>query len=463
MSTAELVSREQNIARIKVSISAKEIDQQYKYLYREYSQGANIAGFRKGKIPANVIRQRIGTDALNEAAVDIVKDFAIREALKELKLESRAGHKDWHTLPEPEEGKPCDVEISIPVLPEINLPDYSSYDLTVPSLPVSAEMKNRYRARLKERFTEFPDKEGVPETGDAVKFKFKTKFKDSGEPAPFEHEEMLLVIGMEGNLPGWDEQFEGKEAGTEVQFDNTVPDNFADPRVSGKELEVAATINSIHTVVAPEIDEAFVKEHLRLDSLEEFEDFIQSNLEHERDQQLVHLKQELVSQKMIEELDVEISEDMITTELDGLVKDNNERMRSHGSSLEEYLKEKGQSLQEYRETLKEPSLRKIKMFLAIRTIANEQSLQATAEDFQRYALMMMQQEGIAPEQFKELLQHEEFVNEASYQIIREKVMHHLANSAKFNVDDTDESGETEEATPEERESKDLETEAAKEE
>lgn len=450
MPTAKLVSREQNIARVKVSISAKEVGQQYKLLYREYSQGISIPGFRKGKIPANVIRQRIGVEALNDAATDILKDFALRQALHELGLEARAGNKDWHTLPEPEEGQPAEVEVSIPVLPEVKLPDYSAYELTVPSLPVSEMMKERYKSRLIERFTNYPDKEGAVKKGDAVKFMFKTKYKDSGEAAPFEHDEMLLVIGIEGNLPGWDEQFLGKERDTQLEFDNTLPENFADPRVAGKELAVLATITSVHTVEEPKLDETFVKEHFRLDSLEEFETFIQTNLEHERDQQVLQLKQELVAQKLLDELEVEISDDMLALELDGLVKDNNERMHRYGTSLEAYLKDKGQSLAEYRETLKEPSIRKIKMFLAIRAIAKEQSLNATAEDFQRYALMMMQQEGIPPEQFKELLKHDEFVSEATFQIVREKVMRHLAGSAKFTEseaqpDDAAEESEGDEA------------------
>lgn len=441
MPTAKLVSRDKNIARVKVSISAKEVGQQYKLLYREYSRGTSIPGFRKGKIPANVIRQRIGVEALNDAATDILKDYAVREALHQLGLESRAGNTDWHTLPEPVEGQPAEIEVSIPVLPEVKLPDYSAFELTVPSLPVSEMMKERYKSRLIERFTNYPDKEGAVETGDAVKFMFKTRYKDSGEAAPFEHDEMLLVIGLEGNLPGWDEQFIGQERDTKVEFDNTLPENFADPRVAGKELAVLATITSVHTVEEPKLDETFVKEHFRLDSLEEFETFIQTNLEHERDQQVLQLKQELAAQKLLDELEVEISDDMLALELDGLVKDNNDRMHRYGTNLEAYLKDKGQSLPEYRETLKEPSIRKIKMFLAIRAIAKEQSLNATAEDFQRYALMMMQQEGIQPEQFKELLGHEEFVNEATFQIVREKVMRHLALSAKF----TEEEAKPEEA------------------
>ena len=77
-------------------------------------------------------------------------------------------------------------------------------------------------------------------------------------------------------------------------------------------------------------------------------------------------------------------------------------------------------------------MQKIKTFLIVKAVSDEQELQATSEDFQRYALYLMQYEGIPAEQIQELLKNPEFIRETTYQILREKVLAHLVASVKFN-------------------------------
>ena len=133
----------------------------------------------------------------------------------------------------------------------------------------------------------------------------------------------------------------------------------------------------------------------------------------ERDQQVQQMKSELVMQKLCAELEAEISADMIAGELDGLVKEYDAQLRQHGSSLDQYVKDKGQTLAEYRETLTETAVQKIKVFLAVKTIAETEEMNATGEDFQRYAYYLMQREGVPAERLKELINNPEFMREAT--------------------------------------------------
>ena len=147
------------------------------------------------------------------------------------------------------------------------------------------------------------------------------------------------------------------------------------------------------------------------------------------------MKSEMALRRITAEMQVEISEDMVEDELDGLVKDYDTRLRQQGGSLDQFLKEKGQELKEYRQELRSAAVQKIKVFLAIKTIAEAEDLNATADDFRRYALYLIQYEGIPPEKLKELMDEPEFVREATFQILREKVLAHIVESVRFTETD----------------------------
>jgi trigger factor len=378
-----------------------------------------LPGFRQGKIPANVLRRHLGAENVDSAAADNLKDYAIDQVLEAHDLAPR-GTAQWHSDPDPTEGEPITYELSIPVLPVVTLPDFANFEIAVPTLEVTDEMKSRFKERLAERYTEYPAKDGPAVAGDALSVGIKSQFKDSGEDAPFAVERMLYVLGQEGNLPGWDEHLVNQAAGAEIKFDYEMPADFADQRIAGKMLQVELAVLEVNAVNRPSIDEPFIKDHFNMESVEQFDKFVDDSLQRERDQQAVQMRIELAMQKLVAALDAELTEDMITEEIDGLVKENDHSLHHYNSSLEEYLKQKGQSLSEYRDTLREPAKTKIKHYLAIRELANQEHITASNDDYQRYAMLLIQREGIPAEKVTELFRNREFFNEATYQIIKEK-------------------------------------------
>ncbi len=246
---------------------------------------------------------------------------------------------------------------------------------------------------------------------------------------------LMYTVGDEGNFPGWDEHLAGSKAGDEHNFDFTVPEDFSDPRVAGQPVKINLSVESVHEVKPPTLDDAFVKEHLRLDSADKLDEFIDEALDRERDQQVHQMKSDMGLRRLTAELQAEVSDDMVEDELDGLVKDYDTRLRQQGGSLDEFLKGKGQELKEYRQELRNAAVQKIKVFLAIKTIAEAEDLNATADDFRRYALYLIQYEGIPPEKLKELMDEPEFMREATFQILREKVLVHIVESVQFTETD----------------------------
>jgi trigger factor len=432
MSASQLISRENNIAQIKVELSADDVAQTYKQIYKEYAKSLKVPGFRKGHIPSSVIKNRIGEDEINGIASEQLREHAVRLALSELKLTPRQGRTKWISEAEPKEGEGLSLEFALPILPEVKLPDFASFQLTVPVLDVTDGMKERFRERLAERFTTYPEREGVSDENSAVSISIHSHYKESGEESPLHVHELNYVIGRDGNLPGWDEHFIGKSAGDKVSFDYLMPENFADQRLAGKEVGIEAEIHKVLSVQPAEINEEFIQQQLHMTSMEQFEDFVSSSLTSERDNQLMQMKIDLSVQKAIDEIEIDITDDMLDSELDGLIKENDRSMREYGSSLDSYLKEKGQDIKDYRESLRVPAINRIKSFMLVKELSEQQNFEVTPQEFQRFLLSLMQSEGMTEADLRQLMQRQEFINDVHYQIIRHKSFEHIANTAKFN-------------------------------
>jgi trigger factor len=397
-----------------VTLDAAEVDKYYQQVYRDYANQIKVPGFRKGKVPANIVRNYVGKENVSGAAEEQIKEHAIDDGLTQLKLTPRQGRVTWVQEPDPEEGQPITYEFSVPVL------------------GISEEMKQRYRERLIEKYSEYPEKQGAAEKDDALLISFNSAYAEGGEETPLKHEGLLYVLGREGNMPGWDEKLTGLKAGDSVDFDYLVPENFADKRVATKLVKLHIGVQTVNSIVVPELNEQFVKDTLHMESMAQFDEYLLLSLQRERDAQVEQIKRDLVMQKLAADIVADITEDMVSDEIDGLVKENDRTLRQYDSSLDQYLQGKGQALQDYRESLREAALTKIRLFLAVKTIADTESIFAASEDFQRYASYLMQYEGIPLEQMRELMKHREFYTEAAYQIVREKVFEHVVASATFN-------------------------------
>ncbi len=435
MSSAELLSRENNIARIKVVLDAAAVDRAYKEVYKALATQISVPGFRKGKVPPNILRQRVGAEAVDSEVSDRLREQAIDFALEQLKLSPRVGRPGFDAEPAPSQGAESIYEFTLPVLPDVTLPDYKSFSIPVTRLHVTDLMKQRYRDRIIERFTDYPPQEDGAGPGNMLVLDVHSKYAENGEESPFHSHSMVFKIGEEGNLPGWDEKLSGAKSGDKVEFSYVMPGDFADTRVAGKELNIEISVSAVHQIIIPELTEEFVTGQLQLESLAQFEEFMQSSLSRESEQQFETLKRDKAMQQVAEQLTTEISEDMINDELDGIVTEHDRELHQHGLSLDGYLQQMNKTIEEFRSERRELAERRIRSFLAVKTIAELEGIRATQEDLMQYMYLLMQRENISQDQVRQLIRNREFINETTYQIIRGKVLEHLANSVQYEVDE----------------------------
>ncbi len=432
---SELVERVENRATVRVSLDAKEVNRFFNSVYEQYNQQLKLPGFRKGKIPRNIITSRVGAEDIAREAQDEIKEAAVNQSLADLELQARSSDVTFKNERAAVENEPYEVVYEIPLLPEVSLPDYKGFRIPIKRVIIDSEMTRRYRQNLLERFIQYEDKKGAAEMGDAIAYDLKTTFDDGEKEAPLAHKDALHILGKEGNLPGYDEHFAGAKGGDKLTFEYVMPNDFPRHEVAGKTLIFEAAVNAVRTVKPPDITAAFVKENFKMDSVEEFERYIQEALEYELAEEEKRYKQDVSLSHLLGRMAVVVSEDMIKEETDYLISSHERNLRARGHSLAEMLKERDMQLEEYRNSLREEATRRLKEFLAVRAIAKAENIRVTDEEMSRYAASMMRQYNVNSKDMKKLLQNREFLNDAMMEILRAKVFKHIAESASFYYED----------------------------
>lgn len=427
----ELISSTDNRAAVRVDYDPGEVSSHFERVIRVAGKDLRIPGFRPGKVPPNVVRNRLGTEELQRLARDELREHAVREAVRELKLEVRSLVPDFLGESLPVEGEPYEVSFQLPLVPKVVLPDYRSFRLPIKKVVVTEPMKAEYRERLRDRFTEHRDKSGAVEVGDAVLHDLKTSYGDSGEPAPLAQQDVLYRTGRPGNLPGYDEHFAGRKAPERFSFDYTMPEDFVNEEVAGKKLTFEVTLKAVKEAIRPELTVDFVRERFKVADMREFEKMVEDSLAAELAAQEESYREEVALEHVAGRAEAHISQDMLKQEVDYLVSSRDRMLRARGRSLAAALKQKAQTLEEYRDGLRDEANHRIRVFLVVKAVSEAEGFEVSKEELARYAGGLARRYSFTKKELSKLMKSREFINDASAEILGAKVKRHLAGAVSF--------------------------------
>ena len=246
----------------------KELEKQQKTL--------KIDGFRKGKVPLNVIKNKYSALVLSETAENLVEK-TINQIIDENKYNLISRPKiEVKVL---EMGKDFEFKATLNLFPEIPEIKYEKIKLKKQVAEVNDEEINKAKERILKNFSKWTeqDKDYVSKNGDKVKIDFLGKLK--GEP--FEGgkaENYELELGSKSFIDTFEDQLIGKKAGDEVEVKVTFPKNYHSEKLAGQPATFDVKIHSVSTAEKQELTDEFVKENLGLESVEKLNEAINKEL-----------------------------------------------------------------------------------------------------------------------------------------------------------------------------------------
>ena len=262
--------------RVDVDVDADAVEHRLESTAKAMGRELRIPGFRKGKVPAGLVIQRIGREAVLEEAVRDSLGEWYERALGEAGVTPVGDPKlDLGELPAA--GEDLRFSIEIGVRPRAELGEYRGLEVGRAAADVPEEAINAELDRLREALASLSPVEREADAGDLVVIDYAGTIE--GEPFEGgEAKDLMIELGREGLLPEMDAALQGAAAGAELEVEVTFPDDYRPDELAGKSATFAVTLKEVREKHLPELDDEFASEASEFDTLEELREAIAERL-----------------------------------------------------------------------------------------------------------------------------------------------------------------------------------------
>ena len=392
---------EHNMARLTIEVSAEELEKAIQKVYQKTKNRINVPGFRKGKVPRNVIERMYGKEVFYEDAANELVPDAYENALEE--CEEKIVSSPKITVTKIEAGQPFIFTAEVALKPEVRLGKYKGVKVAAQPLDVTEEEITKELSREQENNARTIEVEGrAVENGDIATIDFEG-FVDGEAFEGGKGENYPLTIGSGAFIPGFEEQLIGKNKEEEVEVNVTFPEEYPAQELQGKEALFKVVIREVKTKELPELDDEFAAEVSEFDTLAEYKEDIRKKLAEKKEQEAKAAKEEAVVDAIIADADMEIPDAMLETQQRQVVDEFSQRLRMQGLSLEQYFQVTGLDMQKLMEQVKPQAMKRIQSRLVLEAVVTAEGITASDEDYEKEIARMAEAYQMEPDQVKERL------------------------------------------------------------
>ena len=372
--SVQVENLEKNTAKLTIEVPAEKFEEAVQHSYNKNKGKFNIPGFRKGKAPFNMIKKMYGVGVFYEDAVDEVIDASYPDAAKESGLEIVS--RPAVSIEQIEEGKSFIYTAKVAVKPEVTLGQYKGVEVQktksdVTEEDIETEIK---RAREKNSRLITVEDRGV-EDGDQVTI----DFDGSVDGKRFEGgkaEDYPLTIGSHTFIDNFEEQLVGKKIGEECEVNVTFPAEYHVEELKNKPAVFKVKVKEIQRKELPEANDEFASEVSDFDTMEEYKKDLSEKLHAEKIEAAKTADEDKVVAKVIENATMEIPDQMVEEQVNGMVNDYARRLESQGISFKQYVEITGMTAEKIGEQMKPQAIKRIQTRLVLEAVVKAENIQA---------------------------------------------------------------------------------------
>jgi len=406
---------------ISVEIPADEVARETEAIIQKYQKMARLPGFRRGHVPASIIKQRFKEDLKSDIVEALVPRYFRKEAEKLGMIPvSQPRVTDLHI----HEGEPLRFKASFEILPEIKVEGYKELRADKPEIVVKDEDVEEALNSLREQHATFTSVEGRPlADGDFAQSAMDGKPKDNdGTAKPVHMDEVLIEIGGKNTVPEFTTNLRGANAGEEREFEVAYPADATDKRLAGKTFVYTVKVHAIKHKNLPDLNDDFAKELGEFSSLDQVRKQIRENIEAERK----HTAEREAKDKLVAELvkrnDFEVPESLIDRQIDIRLERGLRALAAQGMKVEDMKK---MDLPRLRAGQRDQAVQDVKSSLLLERIAEQEGIGVAEEELQREIAALAQQSKQTPEAVRARLTQDGGLDRIRNRIRSEKTLDFL--------------------------------------
>jgi trigger factor len=408
---AELVDVNETRKNLRVEIPTDIVNAAIDRVAQTYSRRARVPGFRPGKAPARVIKQRYKSEILHDVAHDLIA-HAVDDALRERGVEA-VEPPDIRDVTV-EENQPLTFTASFDTVPVFETGDYGSLSVRRPAADVPEEAVTHALQRLRERAARFEPVEGRGvEHGDTVTLDLDRR---DAEGKTDTHKDVNVELGAKANPPGFDEQLLGLEVGATKTFTVQYPADYAISELAGQEVSYNVSAKGLRRRVLPELDDEFAKDMGQFDNLDALRARVREDLEHEaRHGAERDVRADLMKQ-LAGRVPFEVPPSLVERELDRRVEDFAQRLMQQQIDP----RQAGIDWNQFRESQREVAQEAVAGALYLDEVARRERLEVTAAEIDEEIARYAERTGRTPAAVRAALEKERGLSRVSTGLRREK-------------------------------------------
>jgi trigger factor len=360
--------------QIEVEIPADAVAREMGVVIERFQKHARLPGFRKGKVPASVVRQRFPEDIRSEVVEALVPRYFRQEVEKRgLQPVSQPRVSDLHVA----EGEPLRFKASFEVMPEILVSGYEELRAEKADTNVSDQEVEEALGRLREQqatYSAVDDRE--LRDGDFAQVAL-VGTPQSGEGKPVTMDDVLVEVGGASTVRDFSDNLRGACPGEQRQFDVTYPDDFSDQRLAGKKLAYTVTVKAIKRKVLPELNDDFGKVAGEFQSLDELRAKVREQLEAEKKRAAEHAAKDKLIEELVRRNDFPVPEALVDRQVDVRLERGLRALAAQGMRTEDMKK---MDFSRLRAGQREAALREVKASMILEQIADKEKIEVTDEE-----------------------------------------------------------------------------------
>ena len=369
------------VAKLTIEAGADELEKAIEKAYQKQKNKISIPGFRKGKVPRQMVEKMYGKEVFYEDAANELIPDAYDKALDECEEDIVSSPKI--EVVQIEAGKPFIFAATVALKPDVKLGKYKGVkvdkiDTTVTDEEIDEEI-NKERENNARNITveDRPVKDGDMTILDFEGFVDGEAFEGGkGEDYP-------LTIGSGAFIPGFEEQLVGAEIGKEVEVKVTFPEDYQAENLQGKEAVFKCTIKEIKEKELPALDDEFASEVSEFETMAEYRENVKKNLTEKKEKDAKNAKEEAAIQAVVEASEMEIPDPMLESQQKQMVDEFAQRITMQGLSMEQYFQFTGTNYQKMVEQVKPQALERIKSRLVLEAVVKAENIEVTQEEYEK--------------------------------------------------------------------------------
>lgn len=374
-----------------IEVSGPEVDEFERKALKDLSQDLEIQGFRRGRVPEQMAREKLGQEKIRAGAIEEAIKESYARAVLEHEIEPVSPPEiEILSASKPPENSSRQInggdskarglvfKARVQVLPMIELPDYKEIaskiqkkEVEVHEEEIQASLAWLQKTRAKRSQVLRP-----AQKGDFVEIEFSSPQATREGP-----QKDAFILGQGRFIPGFEEELEGMEPGQEKEFTLPFPQTHFHQELRGREATFRVKMRQVQKVELPELDDQFAKEIGKFEGLDQLKASIKGGLQHEKERAESHRIRQQILEEICQKIALELPEALIEKEQEKMMQELRQGVEQQFRlPLSEYLKQVKKTEEEVRRSFKEAARQRVKHFLVLRKISEKEGIAAAEEE-----------------------------------------------------------------------------------